>query len=68
MSPLEMARMRQREPNGIHSCLDCIKCVFENKWYYCEDSGKLLHPTMLVRYSDLNCKRAIPKEKTHVDR
>lgn len=35
-TPLEKARKRESEY--------CSKCVFVNGWFYCEVSGKLLHP------------------------
>lgn len=69
MTPLEVARTRQKEPNGVYSCLECGNCVKEGGWYYCKDDGKMLHPMMIDRISPLNCKRAIPKreEETNDD-
>lgn len=62
MTPLEKARNRQQKKTIIHDCHDCKNCVKVGGWWCCEDSGKMLHPYMLDRISDLNCKRAIPKE------
>lgn len=61
MTPLEYARQRQRE-NVLNSCHECQKCVKVGGWWYCEDSGKLLHPMMLERDGPLRCDRAVRKE------
>lgn len=62
MTPLEMARKRQRE-KILRNCFDCKNCVKVGGWWYCEDSGKMLHPMMLDRIGDLRCERAILKEE-----
>ena len=63
MTPLEKARKRQQESNGIYTCFDCKNCVKVGGWWYCEDSGKMLHPMMLERVAPLNCERAVPKKE-----
>ena len=60
-TPLEIARERQKK-NILRSCHDCKNCVKVGGWWYCEDSGKMLHPMMLERISDLKCSRAVLKE------
>lgn len=62
MTPLEMARARQQKKTVIFTCFDCKNCVKVGGWWYCEDSGKMLHPFMLERTNPLNCERGIPKE------
>lgn len=61
MTPLEYARQREKE-NVLNSCYECKKCVKVGGWWYCEDSGKLLHPMKLERISPLRCDRAVRKE------
>ena len=63
MTPLEKARKRQQENNSIYTCHDCKNCVKVGGWWYCEDSGKMLHPMMLERTSPIVCKRSAPKEE-----
>ena len=61
-TPLEIARERERN-KILRSCHDCRHCVKVMGWWYCEDSGKMLHPMMLERICPLRCSRAILKEE-----
>lgn len=63
LSPLEIARQRQREKR-LFSCHECENCVKVGGWWYCEDDGKMLHPMMLERFESFKCERAILKEET----
>ena len=65
MTPLEKARKHQRENCSIYSCHDCKNCVKVGNWWYCEDSGKMLHPMMLERMCPIVCERAVPKEDSN---
>lgn len=60
-TPLEIARERQQK-KILRSCHDCRNCVKVGGWWYCEDSGKMLHPMMLERIGNLRCSRAIVKD------
>lgn len=59
LTPLEKARRREKT---VYSCLECKKCVKVGGWWYCERSGKMLHPMMLERISPSTCKHAEKKE------
>ena len=58
---LEIAREMERN-KILRNCHDCKNCVKVRGWWYCEDSGKMLHPMMLERVSPLRCSRAVLKE------
>ena len=60
-TPLEIA-LEKRQKKILHSCHDCRLSVKVGGAWYCRDSGKMLHPMMLDRISDLTCYRAILKE------
>ena len=65
MTPLEIARKRQKESGSVECCFDCANCVKVGGWWYCEDSGKMLHPLMLERTGcGTRCDRAVLKEET----
>lgn len=61
-TPLEKARQRIRDKT-LYSCLECMKCVKVGGWWYCEESGKLLHPMMLERTGPMRCENAVLKEE-----
>lgn len=54
-TPLEKAR--EREAGEINSCIECEKCVKVGGAYYCEISGKILHPLMLEYDPAFKCDR-----------
>ena len=54
-TPLEKAR--EREAGKIHNCRECENCVKVGGWFYCEISGKMLHPIMLEYDPAFRCKR-----------
>lgn len=62
LTPLEKARQMQQE-NIIYSCHECKKCVKVGGWWYCEDSGKLLHPLMLERSGPMKCDKLVRKQR-----
>lgn len=59
LTPLEKARKREAT---IYSCFECKKCVKVGGWWYCERSGKMLHPMMLERTSPSTCSHAEKKK------
>lgn len=65
MTPLEIARKREADKaeKRLYSCHECKKCVKVGGWWYCEHSGKMLHPFMLERISPFHCVHADVKEK-----
>lgn len=62
LTPLEQARLYV-EGCIIYSCLECKKCVKVGGAYYCEDSGKMLHPMMIQRTSPFRCEKLDRKQK-----
>lgn len=62
LTPLEKARKMQQE-NTLYSCHECRKCVKVGNLWYCEDSGKILHPMMLERTGPMRYDKLDRKEK-----
>lgn len=57
MNKTPLQKAREREAGSINSCLECEKCVKVGGWYYCEISGKMLHPLMIEYKPDFRCER-----------
>lgn len=49
MTPLEIARQRERDKDKIVYCDQCDKCVKFGNTFYCDESGKILLPYIFER-------------------